>query len=143
MAPNPHIVADLDGPRVLDFLPATLDFGLMSGGKNGHIRSHHDAVPDRHEPAVEDGEAEVGIEAVSDRDVTAIVEIERGFDIDAFTHVAENSGERLGTVGSQRVRVVFGSRGPGGVVSMAELADLVAGATELGREGIIADAPSA
>lgn len=53
----------------------------MRRRKDAHMRPHDDAVPDGDEPAVEDAEVEVRVEAGADGDVGAVVYLERGLDV--------------------------------------------------------------
>lgn len=74
MGPDPAIIPDGDGLRVLDVEPAAGDIGLVRGGEDGHVGTEHDAVANGHDGTVEDGEVEVGIEPFPDADVAAVVE---------------------------------------------------------------------
>ena len=47
----------------------------MRCGENGDVGTHHHAVSDGDEAAVEDGEVEVGVETDADADIGAVVDV--------------------------------------------------------------------
>lgn len=53
----------------------------MSRGKDRNVRSEHHPIADRHEPAIEDAEVEVCVEAGADGDVAAVVYLEGRLDV--------------------------------------------------------------
>ncbi|KAG9255585.1 uncharacterized protein F5Z01DRAFT_548976, partial [Emericellopsis atlantica] len=79
---NPAIVPNRNRLGKLDILPTTLDFRLVRGGNEGHIRSHGHAVANRHNRAVQDGQVEIGIEALAEADVAPIINGEGRLDQD-------------------------------------------------------------
>ncbi|KAI2608228.1 uncharacterized protein GGS25DRAFT_265877 [Hypoxylon fragiforme] len=89
MPADPAIVANRDRPRILDIVPPALDLRLVRRGQNRHVRAEHDAVADGHERAVEDRQVVVGVEAVAEADVAAVVDGEGRLDEDLVADAPE------------------------------------------------------
>lgn len=89
MPPNPAIIPNRHGPPILDILTPTLHLDFVRGGEDGDIGAEHAPVANGHETAVEDGKVEVGVEAVAEGDVAAVVDVEGGFDEDVWRLVGE------------------------------------------------------
>lgn len=109
----------------------------MRRRKYAHVRPEHDAIPDGHEPAVEDREVEVCVEAVAEADVAAVVDGERGLDeglvaLDVADYVAKE-GETVLLEGGE----VGGTGGEGVVVVVAPDAGFEACGGEFGGEGVV------
>lgn len=111
----------------------------MRRGKNTHIRPEHRAIPNRHDPAVQDTQVEVRVEPVSQAHVAAVVEREGRLDEDVVADTAEDLLELCLAVGGE------GCEGCAGVVVrepvvvfVAPGAGFEAGGFEGGREGVVA-----
>jgi hypothetical protein len=74
----------------------------MCSRKNRHIRAKHTPISYCHKRAVEDSQIEVGVETFAQGDITAVIDVERGFDEDfivgyvtndLFEHFKAFSGE--------------------------------------------------
>jgi hypothetical protein len=70
-----------------------------------HIRTEHDALPDSDQAAVQDGEIEVGVEPVAERDVAAVVDSERRLDEGVLPDVAQDRAESVHAVCGEGVEV--------------------------------------
>ena len=54
----------------------------MCRSKDTNIRPKHAPIPNSHETAVQDGQVEVSVEPLAERDVAAVVDVEGRFDED-------------------------------------------------------------
>jgi hypothetical protein len=109
---NPAIIPDHHGPPVLDIIPARLDLSLMRRRENRDIGAKHAAFANRHKTAVQNREVEVRVEAVAERDVAAIVNVEGRLDEDVFVaDVADNGFEHFKARGGEGVEALGGGGG--------------------------------
>lgn len=76
---------------------------------------------------------------MSEGDVAAVVEVERGFDITIFAHPAENILEGCRAVCGEGFGGVRGAGRPGCVVFVAEFAGFVAGLGQGRVEGVVTE----
>jgi hypothetical protein len=82
--------------------------------KNAHIRPKHATVPNRHQTAIQNREVEIRIEALAQRNVAAVVDVEGGFDDGFVVADAANDGfEHLEAFRGEDVEA--GGGGGGGV----------------------------
>ncbi|KAF2761785.1 hypothetical protein EJ05DRAFT_185090 [Pseudovirgaria hyperparasitica] len=139
MPATPKIITNHHTPRILYIVPSRLHLDLMRGSKDAHIRPKHGARPNRDEPAVEDCEVEVSIEAWTNADIAAVVDAKGGLDERVWSDRANDvfklcfplRGERVevcSRIGVRKPVVVF--VGPGAGPEACRL--------EFGREGVVA-----
>jgi hypothetical protein len=142
IAAHPDIVANDHRPRILHVVAPALHARLVRGGVDGHVGAEHDAVPDGDEPAVEDGQVEVGVEPRADLDVAAVVDVEGRLDEGLVVgHVAEQVLEPGQAELLQRVercaRLYLLGRGEVGVVPVAPGAGFEARVGQFGDHGVV------
>lgn len=136
---NPAVVANGHRLRELDIVPPALDFRLVRRCEDRYIRSDNYPVSNRDEPAVQDRQVEVGVEALAQADVAAVVDVERrlgdGFVVvEAADDLVEHGQASL----LQRFKVGVGFRWEVVVVAMGPGAGFEAGVFQVGNEGVVA-----
>ena len=115
----------------------------MRRRKDRYIGTEHAARANGDGSAVENGEVEVCVEARTERDVAAVVDVEGGLDEDfVVAYVADDFLEHFQALGGEDIEALgrvggFGGWEPG-VVFVGEGAGFVAGGVEVGGEGIVA-----
>lgn len=95
MPANPAIIPNSHRPPILDIVSPALHLHFVRRGEDTHIRPEHDPIADGYETAVQDREVEVGIEAVAERDIAAVVDGEGRLDEDVGADVAEDALQAL------------------------------------------------
>ncbi|OSS44498.1 hypothetical protein B5807_10853 [Epicoccum nigrum] len=141
---DPAIIPDHHGPAVLDILAAALHGALVRGGEDTHIGAEHAAIAYGDEAAVEDGQVEVCVEALTEGDVAAVVDVEGGLDEHPVVAQAADDGlEQLQALRGENVKPLVWVRRrrvrEPRVVSVHRGAGEEAGAVQLRGEGGVAD----
>jgi hypothetical protein len=84
----------------------------MRRRENRHIRPKHAPIPNRHETAVQNRKVEVCIEALAQRNVAAVVNVEGRFDEDVVVaYVSDDALQHLETLGGEHVEARGGVGG--------------------------------
>lgn len=137
---DPAIVPDGDGLRKLNVGSATLDLNLVRRRANCDVWAEHDTVSDGDQGAVQDVEIEVGVEALANTDVAAVVDLELGLNEDLV--VGDEAEEVLESCRArflQAREALLGLGGECGVVVVACEPGLEASLFKLWDEGVVSE----
>ncbi|KAH8764982.1 hypothetical protein F5883DRAFT_105200 [Diaporthe sp. PMI_573] len=103
MATDPAVITDSDRPSELDVGAAALDLDLVRRRQDRDVWADHDTVSYCHQGTVEDGQVEVGVEAVPEADVGAVVDLKRRLDKHLVAHPPHPLFEHLVSLLLQRL----------------------------------------
>lgn len=84
MASDPAIIPNADRFRIFNVLPPAAHVSFVGGGEDGNVGPEHDPVADGDNGTVQDGEVKIGIKALPDADIAAVVDGKGWVDDDLF-----------------------------------------------------------